>query len=82
MAFKDSWTSPYVGKFYEDGATEVFAMGLQEFSTAQRVQAFMQKDPEHFDLIVGYLTQKYDDLSQFNFDLGKVQLDKKGDLNE
>jgi hypothetical protein len=80
MAFKDSWISPYVGKFYKDGATEVFAMGLQEFSSPQKLQAFMQKDPEHFDLIVGYLTQKYDDLSQFNFDLGKVQLDKKKEI--
>lgn len=74
VAFKDSWHSPYVGRFYEHGTTEVFAMGVQEFSSPARAQAFMQKDPEHFDMIVGYLAQKYDDLSQFNFDLGKAQL--------
>jgi hypothetical protein len=56
IAYKDSFTDPYVGKVYTDGVTEVFSMGVQYLSTPKDAAIFAGKDPEMFALITGYLT--------------------------
>jgi hypothetical protein len=55
IAWKDSFTNPYVGRIYSDGATEVFSMGLQYLSDPAKAAWFAGKDPEMFDLVTGYV---------------------------
>jgi hypothetical protein len=55
IAWKDSFTNPYVGRIYRDGATEVFSMGLQYLSDPAKAAWFAGKDPEMFDLVTGYV---------------------------
>lgn len=54
-ALTDKWVSPYIGKVYQDGATEVMSMGIEHFSTPRDMKRLYDKDPEHFNLIVGSL---------------------------
>lgn len=75
VAYKDSFFNPYVGKYYKHGETEVFAMALGELSSADGATNLMASDREMFDMVVGYLSQEYDDLSQFNLDIGKAKMD-------
>lgn len=58
---EDEFISPYVGKIYEDGDTEVVSMGLEQFSNAQTIMQFFLKDPEHFKFIFGMI-KEYDKL--------------------
>lgn len=55
---------PYVGKEYRNSkgeyrATEVLSMGLQEFVSEDRMNAFYEKDPEHFAHIMNVLGGEY-----------------------
>ena len=56
-AYPDKFIDPYVGKVYADG-TEVISMGMEHFTDARKMLDFYQKDPEHFNLIVGVLRVK------------------------
>lgn len=55
-AYRDSFMNPYVGKFYHDGVTEVFSMGMEMLSDPIAAARFAAKDPEHFALITGYVS--------------------------
>lgn len=52
-AYPDNFYHPYVGKYYSDGASEVFSMGLQCLSNPQCLALLAEKDPEHFSLTLG-----------------------------
>jgi len=61
---KDKFISDYVGKLYQtnfgngaemDLATEVFSMGVQNFTDARTLMDFYRDDPEHFYFMVGVL---------------------------
>ena len=54
VAFPDSFVNPYVGKHYSDGATEVFSMGMQYFSSPEAMATLLEKDPDHFNFMLGY----------------------------
>lgn len=54
-AYKDHFIDPYIGKYYEDGSTEVFSMALGYLSDPKSAAIFAQKDPEMFNLVVAYL---------------------------
>jgi len=45
----DKFFSPYIGKIYSDGATEVLSMGIAEY--IKNPVWFCEHDPEHFALI-------------------------------
>lgn len=53
-AFGDA--DSYVGKHYDHGATEVFAMGLQKLY--EDPVGFAKNDPEYFNLMVGAMSGK------------------------
>lgn len=69
LAYPDAYISPYVGKtynrFYESGGklvpsdkervTEVVAMGTQYFDSGANMRTLREKDPDHFNLIMGML---------------------------
>lgn len=52
-AFKDNFAHPYVGKFYPNGITEVFSMGMQHLSSPEALMELQEKDPEHLALMLG-----------------------------
>jgi hypothetical protein len=56
LAYKDQFMNPYIGKYYRDGATEVFSMGVQYLASPKDAAMLATKDPEMFALITGYLT--------------------------
>lgn len=60
VAFPGNYISPYVGKVYDttrpnSSSTEVLAMGLQHFSSADDMATLYRQDPEHFFLTIGAL---------------------------
>lgn len=56
VADPDEFFSPYVGKIYEWGSTEVLSMGLEEMY--RNPIEFFEKDPEHFAFILRFLQGK------------------------
>jgi hypothetical protein len=46
----------YVGKYISSRNTEVISMGLERFSSPASMVEFYQKDPEHFLLVLGILS--------------------------
>lgn len=56
-AYVGNYISPYVGKVSPDGTTEVISMGLERFSSPERMLDFYQQDPEHFFFILGILSE-------------------------
>ena len=56
LGIEDHFTSKYVGRHYgADRTTEVFTMGIQNFSDPQSMAQLYMKDPEHFLLTLGML---------------------------
>lgn len=45
-ALQDHWVSPYVGKIYEDGSTEVASMGMQHLARAEDIAKLAKEDPQ------------------------------------
>jgi hypothetical protein len=58
MAYKDSWLDEYIGKYYSNGVTEVFSMGVQFLANPRDAAFFAIRDPEMFALISGYLSSQ------------------------
>lgn len=57
-AFKNEWISPYVGKIYPDGFTEVTSMGVERFVTVQSMMSFFNNDERHFLKIIEWLLKE------------------------
>lgn len=55
----DDFVTPYVGKIYKAGTTEVFSMGIDAMSDPKRMLNLAFKDPEHLALSVGVFQQDY-----------------------
>ena len=53
VGLADEYLSPYMGKIYKDGGTEVLSMGIEQFSSPQRMATLRRAHPELFNLIVG-----------------------------
>lgn len=62
VAMKDKFVDPYVGKVYDgyfgERATEVVSMGLERFNSPQAMKEFRDKDPDHFNFILGVLINR------------------------
>jgi len=54
LALEGGFASKYTGKLYPD-ATEVITTGLDTFVDPERMLELFQRDPEHFELILGML---------------------------
>lgn len=52
-AYPDEFFHPYVGKYYSYGASEVLSMALQCLSSPKSLATLIEKDPEHFKLLLG-----------------------------
>ncbi len=54
-ALPGNFFDPYVGKVYDEGYTEVIAMGLQFFDSPTGMRQLYERDREHFLFNVGIL---------------------------
>ncbi|MCC8380456.1 hypothetical protein [Xenorhabdus sp. PB30.3] len=64
IAIPDRFYSPYVGKIYESGATEVASMGMQQFCSLEKMYALYDSDKNMFTLMIGMMTGINDILIQ------------------
>lgn len=55
VAVKDKYFDPYVGKVYPNGYTEVISMGIEHFSSPDKMKKLYDKDPDHYHFILGLL---------------------------
>jgi hypothetical protein len=55
IAIPDDFVSPYAGKVYASGSTEIISMGLEFFGSNRGVQRLLERDPEHFYLMLGVI---------------------------
>ncbi len=55
VALPDKFICAYVGKVYQSGDTEVFSLGLEQFSNTVTARDFVIKDKEHAGLILAIL---------------------------
>jgi len=56
VAYTDHLFNAYVGKYYgADNSTEVFSMGIQQFSSPELMHELVVNDPEMFKMILGIL---------------------------
>lgn len=62
IAFADHFFSPYVGKIYAHGTTEVFSMGLETFSNPSLLAQRMKTDPQTLQFVMGYIHSPQDTL--------------------
>lgn len=58
VALPDKFISPYVGKIYQKGTTEVISMGVEHFADAKSLARLRKEDPDHFNFILGVLSQQ------------------------
>jgi hypothetical protein len=54
--YPDKFIDPYVGRIYQDGSTEVVSMGIENFADPLKMAELYKKDPEHFNFIMGILS--------------------------
>ncbi len=54
-AYKGNFIDAYVGRIYSSGHTEILSMGLEQFTSYERMIKFAKKDFDHFSLIMGVL---------------------------
>ncbi len=62
VAYKDHFFSPYIGKIYSHGTTEVFSMGLETFSNPALLATRMKQDPQTLQFVMGYIHSPQDTL--------------------
>jgi hypothetical protein len=61
-AYIDHFISPYVGKITpSDSSSEVFSMGVDHFTTPERMIKLWNGDREHFDLTITNLRRLHAD---------------------
>lgn len=52
-ALVDKFMSPYMGKFYLSGDTEVISMGIEKFASTKGMKELYNSHPDLFEVIVG-----------------------------
>jgi len=55
VAYKDKFVTPYVGRVYDSGHTEVISVGLQQFGDSHKLASMARYDFDYFCFILGLL---------------------------
>lgn len=66
LAYKDSFFNPYIGKYYRDGTTEVWSMGVESLASPAVLAQRMNQDPEMMALIMGALKSEQHPFAQIS----------------
>jgi hypothetical protein len=53
MAHYDDYLNPYMGKVYNDSASEVWSMAVEHFADSISMRKLWKKHPELFEMVVG-----------------------------
>lgn len=72
VAMSGNFFSPYVGKIYRDGVTEVFSMGIESFSDPEMLARRAIQDPQTLEFIAGYLSRPIDNLARVHMGLREI----------
>lgn len=66
LAYKDSFFNPYIGKYYRDGTTEVWSMGVESLANPALLVQRMNQDPEMMALIMGAIKSEQHPFAQIS----------------
>jgi len=55
VAYPGDFLHPYMGKYYEDGSTEVISMGIQHFASATEMALLRKEDPGMYNMMIGLI---------------------------
>lgn len=69
VAINGGFFSPYVGKIYGDGATEVFSMGIETLSDPAILAQRALADPQTIEFVTGFLMGARNPLSAVHMEL-------------
>lgn len=72
VALKGDFFSPYVGKIYRDGTTEVFSMGVESFSDPETLARRAAQDPQTLEFVAGFVRAPMDPLAQAHSALREI----------
>lgn len=60
IAYVDKYITPYVGKIYPTGGTEVISVGMEYFVSRTKLKELREKDPEHFNFMLGVIRRTHE----------------------
>jgi HD-GYP domain-containing protein (c-di-GMP phosphodiesterase class II) len=69
IAFVDHFFSPYMGKIYAHGMTEIFSMVLESYSDPVLLAQRLTKDPQSFAFVRGFIERPRDALEKLHLSL-------------
>ncbi len=82
VAYNGKFFSPYVGKVYRDGITEVFAMGVESFSEPETLARRMANDPETLQFVAGFVKRPMDPLARAHMELREMLSDMVSEVSD
>lgn len=81
-ALNGNFFSPYVGKVYASGITEVFSMGVESFSDPVLLARRAMDDPQTLEFVSGFLKAPVDPLERAHIELRNALQEMAGDAEE
>lgn len=82
IALKGDFFSPYVGKVYQDGVTEVFSMGVESFSNPELLARRAAVDPQTLEFIAGFVKAEMDPLARAHMNLREIVREMQEEATE
>lgn len=82
VALKGGFFSPYVGKIYRGGVTEVFSMGCETFANPALLATRMEKDPQTLEFVLGYLRSPKTAMQQLHQSMREAMREISEDAQE
>ena len=82
IAVQGNFFSPYVGKVYANGITEVFSMGVESFSDPMLLAQRAMYDPQTLEFVAGFLKAPIDPLERAHMELRNALQEMAGEAEE
>lgn len=82
VAFKGDFFSPYVGKIYRDGVTEVFSMGVESFSNPEMLARRAADDPQTLEFVAGFVKAPVSPLAKAHMSLREIVREMQDDVTD
>lgn len=82
IALKGDFFSPYIGKIYADGVTEVFSMGIESFSDPEMLARRAIQDPKTLEFVAGFVKAPVDPLAKAHMALREIVTAMQGDVTQ
>ena len=82
VAMNCNFFDPYVGKIYGDGATEVFAMGVETLSDPVLLANRTLKDPQTIEFVTGFLMAEQHPLASAHMEMRDMITSMQEELSD